>query len=360
MIRRIVRPLHVACRGAWRTPAKETSVLVRFPGFRAFAESAVRWCRTGAPPALVGCCGRLAPAFRTTSAQPTRRWPRVPARCWRRSTRNAWASRRASARRRLRFAVARARRMRSPHWSTTHFTHAIAAEIAIVRNRPGRRHAPPATAHPDSNWRTPSQPEAGVGCERAQKHFSASSLNAYAECARKWFYRYACSAVEDPGSAASAYGTAFHLALEDFHAGFPRPERRTRRRRCAPARCRVRAVGVRRNARWLSDTPVEFEFSGRRAQRTAQRYVDWLLLQAKGSLRGHRSRSRRHLDLEGHPFVGFIDRLDRRRALGRNQRRRLQDGSIAKSAAEYREKVRRFKNFNFRSTTGLVPPWAIG
>ena len=61
-----------------------------------------------------------------------------------------------------------------------------------------------------------------------RRHFSASALNAYAECARKWFYRYACAAVEDRGSSASAYGTAFHLALEDFHGEFPRP-RGTRR-----------------------------------------------------------------------------------------------------------------------------------
>jgi hypothetical protein len=44
-------------------------------------------------------------------------------------------------------------------------------------------------------------------------HFSASSLNAYAECARKWYFRYICAAVEDRGSSASFYGTAFHAAL---------------------------------------------------------------------------------------------------------------------------------------------------
>ena len=67
----------------------------------------------------------------------------------------------------------------------------------------------------------PAQEASGV--PGWQRHFSASALNAYAECSRKWFYKYACAAVEDPGSSASAYGTAFHLALEDFHGEFPRP-----------------------------------------------------------------------------------------------------------------------------------------
>ena len=59
---------------------------------------------------------------------------------------------------------------------------------------------------------------------RRHGHFSASSLGSYAECERRWYYRYVCAAVEDRGSSASFYGIAFHWALERFHQEFPRAD----------------------------------------------------------------------------------------------------------------------------------------
>lgn len=190
----------------------------------------------------------------------------------------------------------------------------------------------------------PVEPQEAAGVQRWQKHFSASALNAYSECARKWFYRYACAAVEDPGSSASAYGTAFHLALEDFHGDFPRPRgadrlaMRNRMRECV-------TWAFERNRDGF-ETRVEFELQVRRAQRTAQRYVEWLLVQeleAPFEVLGREVSA--ELDLDGRAFVGFIDRLDRDERTGDVGIVDYKTGSIATSAAEHCEKVRRFRDF---------------
>ena len=177
-----------------------------------------------------------------------------------------------------------------------------------------------------------------------QKHFSASALNAYVECRRRWFYRYACAAVEDPGSAASAYGTAFHLALEDFHGEFPRPscnDESVMRRRIRE--CITWAFERNRDG---FETRVEFELQVRRAQRTAQRYVDWLLTQAREApfeVLGREVTA--EIELGGRPFLGYIDRLDRDERSGGIGVVDYKTGSIAQSAAEYCDKVRSFEDF---------------
>ncbi len=51
------------------------------------------------------------------------------------------------------------------------------------------------------------------------------------------------------------------------------------------------------------------------------------------------------LDLEGRPFVGYIDRLDRDERSGGIGVVDYKTGSIAASAAEYGDKVRRFRDF---------------
>jgi PD-(D/E)XK nuclease superfamily len=182
------------------------------------------------------------------------------------------------------------------------------------------------------------------GAPAWEKHFSASALNTYAECPRKWFYRYACAAVEDPGSAASAYGTAFHLALEDFHGEFPQPKSTDG----GVMRNRIREYvtwAFQRNRNGF-ETQVEFELAVRRAQRTSQRYVDWLLAQAKEApfeVLGREVAA--NLDLDGRPFVGYIDRLDRDERSGGIGVVDYKTGSIATSASEYCDRVRRFEDF---------------
>lgn len=176
-----------------------------------------------------------------------------------------------------------------------------------------------------------------------QPRFSASALNAYAECPRKWFYRYACGAVEDRGSSASFYGTAFHLALEWFHEEFVRPsatdEARMRERL---AGCVERAFAVHRDD---FETRVEFLLQLRRAQRTARRYVSWLIERAQRApftVVGRELPA--NLQIDGFDFIGYIDRIDLDDRGGVSVVD-YKTGSIAASAAEYRDKVRSFADF---------------
>jgi RecB family exonuclease len=188
------------------------------------------------------------------------------------------------------------------------------------------------------------EPEPATGIRARQSHFSASALNAYAECPRKWYYRYACSSIEDAGSSASYYGTAFHLALEDFHATFSRPSA------VDELAMRERIVD---DVTWAFErhrndfaTPVEFTLQVRRAQRTAQRYIDWLVAESKRApfeVIGRETPA--NLVLGGHAFVGFIDRLDLDDRSGGVRVVDYKTGSIATSASEYRDKVRRFRDF---------------
>ncbi len=187
-----------------------------------------------------------------------------------------------------------------------------------------------------------ADPRAGIRAR--QQHFSASALNAFAECPRKWYYRYVCAAVEDPGSSASFYGTAFHLALEHFHEEFPRPGDADE----ALMRERIVAYVDRAFAQHRDDfdSAIEVELQLRRAQRTAQRYVDWLVAQSRRApftVIGRELPA--NLDLGGHAFVGFIDRLDRDDGTGNVSVIDYKTGAIAATAGEYLDKVRAFKDF---------------
>jgi CRISPR/Cas system-associated exonuclease Cas4 (RecB family) len=190
----------------------------------------------------------------------------------------------------------------------------------------------------------PVEREVPSGVRARSQHFSASALNAYAECERKWYYRYVCAAVEDKGSSAATYGTAFHLALEDFHAVYPRPRAEDEREMREAIVADVKWAFERNRDGF--DTAIEFELQLRRAQRTAQRYVDWLLAQERRApfeVIGREVPA--NIELGGHAFVGFIDRLDRDERTGSVAVVDYKTGNIAASAAEYREKIRTFRDF---------------
>lgn len=192
--------------------------------------------------------------------------------------------------------------------------------------------------------REPAMPEPRTGVRASRARFSASQLNAYVECSRKWFYRYMCAAVEDKGSSASFYGTAFHAALEKLHGEFPRPGD------AEPAQLALKLEGLVNSAfdahRNNFDTPVELELQRRRAQRTAKKYVEWLLAEAKrSSFTVVGCELSAELEMEGYEFIGYIDRLDRDDKTGAVAVIDYKTGTIATSAAEYREKIRQFKDF---------------
>lgn len=187
-----------------------------------------------------------------------------------------------------------------------------------------------------------SEPKSGVRTHSPR--FSASQLNTYVECPRKWYYRYLCSAIEDRGSSASYYGTAFHAALEDLHGDYPQPSL------VAPEELDRKLQGYVNAAfdrhRNLFETPVEYELQRRRAVRTARKYVEWLVAEAKRApftVVGCELSA--ELQIDGYDFIGYIDRLDRDDRTGAVTVIDYKTGSIAMSAMEYREKVRQFKDF---------------
>ena len=203
----------------------------------------------------------------------------------------------------------------------------------------------PEHIRPPEGWQfiESAAPEEAAAPRTRTLHFSASSLNTYAECKRKWFYRYLCAAVEDKGSAASFYGTAFHAALEDFHTEFPVPGD------VAPDLLRTKLLGYinvafdRYSARFNS--PVEVELQRRRAQRTARRYIDWTVAQsARAPFTVIGCELEAELQLDGYDFIGYIDRLDKDTSGGITVID-YKTGAIAQSAAEYLDKVRTFKDF---------------
>jgi RecB family exonuclease len=187
-----------------------------------------------------------------------------------------------------------------------------------------------------------AEPPVPVTSRRAT--FSASALNAFAECERKWYFRYVCSAVEDRGSSASFYGIAFHAALEDFHATHTRFEAGDAAALGAVLDFAISASFDRHRTRF--DAPVEFELQKRRARRTGKRYLTWLLERAKRepfTVVGCETGA--DVKLGGYAFVGYIDRLDRDDASGGVTVVDYKTGAIAKSAGEYLADVLAFRDF---------------
>jgi RecB family exonuclease len=188
------------------------------------------------------------------------------------------------------------------------------------------------------------EPEAAPPVPRRKGHQSASSLGTFAECERKWFYRYACAAVEDRGSSASVYGSAFHWALERFHGEFPRGD-------SAPAEVLERKLDsyvtlAFERYRLGFPTTVEFELQKRRAKRTAKRYLAWFLERSRAhpfEVIGRETEA--DVEIDGYRFIGYIDRLDRDDRTGNVTVVDYKTGWIAQSASEYRANIARFVDF---------------
>jgi len=224
----------------------------------------------------------------------------------------------------------------APAWQADDVLAEIDAELGDATRRAER---PPDVAPAPQLADEPPEPV------RTRKlSFSASSLNAYAECKRKWWFRYACAAVEDKGSSASFYGIAFHAALEDFHHVYARFDAVD-----APALAMFLdgcVNGAFDRYRTRFDAPVEFELQKRRARRTAKKYLSWLLERARRSpfaVIGCETET--DIELGGHRFIGYIDRLDRDERTGTVTVVDYKTGSIATSAQEYLDAVRSFHEF---------------
>ena len=228
-----------------------------------------------------------------------------------------------------------AARILAPAWEAADAIDEFEAELAGCTQRTSDFPIFPAPA-------VAAEPALPVTSRRAT--FSASALNAFAECERKWFYRYVCAAVEDRGSSASFYGIAFHAALEEFHGTHARFDGGD------PATlgsfldyCIVTAFDRHRTR---FDAPVEFELQKRRARRTAKRYLTWLLERArKAPFEVIGCETSTDVKLGDYSFIGYIDRLDRDDATGAVTVVDYKTGAIAKSAGEYLTDVLAFREF---------------
>jgi RecB family exonuclease len=222
-----------------------------------------------------------------------------------------------------------------PAWDVAAAIEALGTVLtACAETTPG----PALAALPEREAETPHP------VRRRKTHYSASSLGTYAECQRRWFYRYVCASVEDRGSSASFYGSAFHWALEKFHQRFARADS------AAPETLESELD------RWIQtaferyrsgfETAVEFALQTRRARRTGQRYIEWFVERGKSrpfAVIGTETEAR--LQLDGYDFIGYIDRLDREDATGALTVVDYKTGTIAESASEYRTKVADFLDF---------------
>jgi RecB family exonuclease len=228
-----------------------------------------------------------------------------------------------------------AARILAPAWEAADAIDEFEAELSGCTQRPV---AFPAFAAPCVT------PELQVPVTSRRATFSASSLNAFAECERKWFYRYVCGAVEDRGSSASFYGIAFHAALEEFHGKHARFDGGDPVALGSFLDYCIVASFDRHRTRF--DAPVEFELQKRRARRTAKRYLTWLLERArKAPFEVIGCETTTDVELGGFAFIGFIDRIDRDDATGSVTVVDYKTGAIAKSAGEYLADVLAFTEF---------------
>ena len=209
---------------------------------------------------------------------------------------------------------------------------------------------PPRTPAADAHLREEIAPASACSPEPPQpvptpnRPFSASALNMFVDCRRRWFYRYVCDPIDEPNSAAASYGTAFHAALESFHSEFTRPSESLGAE--MQERLDTLLVEAFERARPTFDTVVEVELQKERARRTAPRYIDWLCERAMQMPFEVVGVERRVSPTIGErQFIGFIDRIDRFDGDGSLAVIDYKTGSIAESAKEYRERVRRFEDF---------------
>jgi RecB family exonuclease len=219
-----------------------------------------------------------------------------------------------------------------------------AAELLSALERAGAAFEPSPRAQAARRPLRAQRGETPRPVKRRRGHFSASSLGAFAECERRWYYRYVCAAVEDRGSSASFYGTAFHWALERFHQEFKRADG-------VPPEVLERKLDsylATSFERFRSgfETTVEYELQRRRAKRTGRRYVSWFTERARAHpFEVIGTEEAVNLELDGYTFIGYIDRLDRDDATSAVTVVDYKTGSIAESAQEYRSKVARFLDF---------------
>jgi hypothetical protein len=170
--------------------------------------------------------------------------------------------------------------------------------------------------------------------------FSASRLNAFVKCPRRWFYEYLCEALEDPSSLHATYGRVVHDALEALHRQVRVPSRHDPDIILERFLHELDVAFGKARPDFVSQ--LEYEVSRMRARRMAAQYVRWLVLEASRApmeiVQVELLQRRRFGD---HDFMGYIDRIDRPLSGGPVTIFDYKTGRIDADPAEYLEKVRR-------------------
>jgi len=177
-----------------------------------------------------------------------------------------------------------------------------------VRTGAGSKHQSPKRQYSNKPWIWPVREEQRPIVVPAMT-FSASRLNTFAKCPRRFFFEYLCDAVEDPGSVHTTYGKVFHEALEALHREIRVPSQVAANAIFERLESELDAAFGRARTQFASE--LEYAVCRVKARAVGEHYVRWLSREAA-------ARPMEVRDIEvlgrfssgGHSFVGYIDRID--------------------------------------------------
>lgn len=182
-------------------------------------------------------------------------------------------------------------------------------------------------------------PEAGGAVVAPRMTFSASRLNTFVKCPRRFFYEYLCDAVDERTTSNAVYGKVFHAALEALHRDVRIPSAWQRGEVLDKLCLQLDAAfGV---ARREFESELEYAVLRIRARQVARHYVQWLFEEAADAPLEISEIEERHDVLLGdHRFVGYIDRVDRPAGGGPVTILDYKTGRIEDDPEEYLRQVR--------------------
>jgi hypothetical protein len=218
-----------------------------------------------------------------------------------------------------------------PRGATSRITVTEPANAALAR------HFRAAIEEEVWTWPVPEEPRPLVAPAMA---FSASRLNGFVKCPRRWFFEYLCDAVEDDGSAAATYGKVFHEALEALHREIRVPADYSGNAILERLHSYLDFAFERNREEFASR--LEFEVSRLKAHAVGAHYARWLKSEADDHpMQVESVEALQRWSMGGHEFVGYIDRIDRPAAGGAVTIYDYKTGRIDENPDEYIKKIRR-------------------
>lgn len=231
-------------------------------------------------------------------------------------------------------AFARACGMDPPAFATAHVRIRSTAASAIAEHLASALPAIGASACLD---RPPS--EDGARVVAPGMTFSASRLNTFVKCPRRFFYEYLCDAVEESTTSNAVYGKVFHTALESLHREVRDPSTWERAEVLDKLVAHLDAAFGLAHREFASE--LEYAVLRLRARQVAKHYVAWLFEEAADAPLEIAGLEERHdVTLGDHRFVGYIDRIDRPAGGGPVTILDYKTGRIEEDPEEYLRLVR--------------------